>query len=245
MYHYYLSRGLDVVKVLAENFKNRTWWLPDLIPEEVIDEIQKRVKGIEFYQVNNDFTWSTKIGGSDSKVFYTIDYFGKESKIGREAPPNTIVIRDSVWFPRPFSHVENNQIWFNSFGKIIKGATGSSIVSPYRISGPSEVPNIFQHSSLTWQEVNTRFDNYFHCKDVFGELAIVSHNQEFPTVFPIRVKNREKLLMELEATLPEMWKNKYNLNSPLYKELVLIPLNNRLTKENLSELAVKIKASQV
>jgi hypothetical protein len=244
MYHYYLSRGIDVVKVLAENFKSRTWWLPDLIPCEIIDEVQKKVKGIEFYHVNDDFTWSAKISGPEPKVFYVVDYFGRESRVGRDGPPNTVVIRDSVWFPRPFSPIENNQVWFNSFRKIIRGTTGSSMVSPYRISGPNEVPNIFQHSALTWQEISIRFDNYYHCKDVFGDLAL-NYDQEFPSVFPIMVKNRDKLLMELDTPLPGMWKNSYNLPNHLYKSLTFIPLDSRFSKQALSELAVKIKAFQV
>lgn len=244
MHCYWLDRGLDSVKVLAENFKNRTWWLPDLICDEVIDEVKNRVRNIEFYRVNDDFTWTVKIVGTEPKVFYTVDYFGKESRLGREAPPNTIVIRDSVWFPEPFSPVENNQIWFNSLRKIIRGAKGSSIISPYRLSGPSEVPNIFKHPLLTWQEMNIRFDNYYHCRGLFSELSL-PYEQEFPSVFPIKVKNREKLLMELDTPLPGMWKNPYNLPNNLYKELTFIPIDSRFNKNSLTELSNKIKALQV
>lgn len=240
MFYYWLERGLDAVKVLSENFKNRTWWLPDLICDDIIDEVQKRVKNIEFYHIDRNFDWAPQVIGNDPKIFYVIDYFGKESRVGRETPPNTVVIRDSVWFPKPFSPVEHNQIWFNSFRKIIRGQKGSSIVSPYRLSGPSEVPNLFNNALLTWQEVSIRFENYYHCKDVLSEFDL-GINQEFPSVFPIRVKNREKLLMELDTPLPGMWKNKYNLPNELYGELTFIPVDSRFNKHSLTELADKIK----
>lgn len=240
MYNYWLDRGLDAVKVISENLKNRTWWLPDLICDEVLDEVKSRVKNIEFYKINDDFTWAAKVVGSDPKVFYVIDYFGKESRLGKEAPPNTIVVRDSVWFPKPFSPVEHNQIWFNSFRKIIRGAKGSTVISPYRLSGPSEAPNAYNHPMLTWHEMNIRFDNFHYCKEIFDKLA-VDVNQDFPTVLPIRLKNREKVLMELDTPLPGMWKNKHNLQNKLYRELSFIPLDSRFNKKSLSELADKIK----
>src|SRR5882672_7561436 len=95
---YWLDRGLDAVKVLTLNFKNRKWYLPDLICDEVLGIAKETVSNIEFYHVNDNFTWDMHIKPEDHapKVVYTIDYFGRESRIGREAPPNTIVIRDSV-----------------------------------------------------------------------------------------------------------------------------------------------------
>jgi hypothetical protein len=240
MYNYWLDRGLDAVKVLAENFKGRTWWMPDLICDEVLDEVKKRVRNVEFYNINDDFTFSVRVSGDEPKIFYVIDFFGKESRLGREAPPNTIVVKDSVWFPTPFSPVEHNQIWFNSFRKIIRGSKGSTMISPYRLSGPSEVPNAYNHPLLTWHEVGIRFENYYHCKEIFGKLA-VDLNQEFPSIFPIKLKNREKVLMDLDVPLPGMWKNKYNLPNNLYNELSFVPLDSRFNKAALSELADKIK----
>lgn len=240
MYHYWLDRGLDAVKVLSENFKNRTWWLPDFICDEVVDEIQKRVKNIEFYHIEEDLSWAAKVVGDNPKVFYLIDYFGKESRVGRDAPPNTIIIRDSIWFPKPFSPVEHNQVWFNSFRKIFRGQKGSTVISPYRLSGPAEVPNAYNHPLLTWQEMNIRFDNYYHCKSIFGKMAL-DLDQEFPSVFPIKLENREKILMELDTPLPGMWKNRHGLPNDLYKKLTFVPLDSRFGKRELTELANKIK----
>jgi hypothetical protein len=241
MYHYYTNRGLDTIDILAQNFQHWTWWLPDLICNDVVDTIKKYVKNIEFYQINYDFTWSTKVNGNNPKIFYVIDFFGKETKVGATAPPHTVVIRDSVWFPHPFSPVEHNQIWFNSFRKIFRGKKGSSIVSPYRLSGINEVPNLFHHPSLTWQEMNIRFKNYYLLKEILSEYAIPDHNQVFPTVFPIRLKNRDKVLAGIDTPLPRMWQNKYNLPNDLYCELTFVPIDSRFNEESLTALADKIK----
>src|SRR5882672_2256072 len=241
MYYYWLERGLDAVKVLAENFRNRTWYLPDFIPDEIIDEVKSRVKNIEFYHIDSLFNWSANVGtGSEPKVFYLIDFFGNESLVGKDSPPNTIVIRDGVWLPEPFIPVEHNQIWFNSFRKILPGQRGSAIISPYRLSGPSEVPNLYKHPLLTWQEIQVRNNNYYHCQDIFKDIRQL-HHHEFPSVFPILLKNREKVLMGLDVKLSDPWKDKYGLGNKLYKELTLIPIDSRFSKQDLTELADKIK----
>jgi len=242
MFKYYLNRGLDAVDSLAQNFKNRTWFVPDLICDEVLDALKKYDIKIEFYQINEDFTWSANVNGPDPKIFYVIDFFGKEARVGKDAPPNTIVIRDSVWFPYPFTPVEPNQIWFNSLRKIIRNAKGSSLISPYRISGLNEVPNISYHPSLTWWEMNRRFENYYLCNDLFKKFDARpnDNHQEFPSVYPIRLKNRDKILEKLDTPLPGMWKNKYNLSNKLYKELTFIPVDSRFNKESLTALAEKI-----
>lgn len=241
MFHYYLNRGLDAVEILANNFKNKKWLLPDLICGEVVDVLYNHKVDIEFYQINSDFSWAAKVTGNDPKIFYVIDYFGQESNLGRDAPPNTVVIRDSVWFPYPFTPVEHNQIWFNSLRKIIRGAKGSSVISPYRIQNASETPGIFYHPTLTWQEIDKRFENYYHCKEIFSEYEVPGHRQQFPSVFPIRLKNCDRVLEQLDTPLPGMWKNKYNLPSPLYKELTFIPLDSRFDKDRLTALADKIE----
>lgn len=241
MFKYYFNRGLDAVDTLAQIFKGRKWFVPDLICDEIIDTINKYEVNIEYYQVNYDFTWAAKVTGDQPSVFYVIDYFGQEAIIGRDAPPNTVVIRDSVWFPYPFTPVEHNQIWFNSLRKIIRGAKGSSMISPYRIPSLNEVPNLFNHSSLNWHEMNRRFENYNLCKELFSEYALPGHNQQFPSVFPIRLKDRDKILSKLEIPLPGMWKNKYNLPNKLYKELTFIPVDSRFNKESLTALASRIK----
>src|SRR5713226_9794066 len=193
MYYYWLERGIDVVKVLTENFKGRTWWLPDFIPDEIIGEVKSRVKNIEFYHIEDDLRWSPKIIGTDPKVFYSIDYFGRETNLGKESPFNTIMIRDSVGFPEPFTPIEHNQIWFNSYRKIIPGQRGAAVISPYRLSGPSEVPNLYKHPLLTWNEIQIRNENYYHCREVFKDIRIL-HHQDFPTVFPILLENRDEVL---------------------------------------------------
>jgi hypothetical protein len=243
MFKYYLNRGLDVVEILATTFNKRIWWLPDLICDEVVDVVKRHVANIEFYHVGEDLQWSANVGtGSEPRVFYVIDYFGSEysSRLGREAPLNTITIRDSVWFPYPFSSIEHNQIWFNSLRKVIRGAKGSSLISPFRLTGLNEVPNVFYHPSLTWNDMNKRFENYHFCKEILSKYAIRNHNQEFPSVFPIRLKHRDKVLEGLDTPLPEIWTNKHDLPNELYKDLMFIPLDSRFDKEKLADLATKI-----
>lgn len=243
MFKYYVNRGLDAVDILAQTFKNRTWWCPDLICDEVLEVLYNYEINVEFYQINSDFSWAAKVVGNDPKIFYSIDYFGKETRLGTDAPPNTIVIRDSVWFPYPFTPVEHNQIWFNSLRKILhaeRGIKGANIISPYRISGLQEVPNLFYHPSLTWWEMNKRFENFYLCKELFSKYAVHEHNQQFPSVFPIRLKNRDLILAGLDTPLPGMWRNRYNLPSKLYKELTFIPLDSRFNETSLTELADKI-----
>jgi hypothetical protein len=239
MFNYYTDRGLTSVEIIVNNFKNHTWWLPDLIPSEVLDIIKQYVSGtnIEYYQINDNFTWAAKVNGNNPKVFYTIDYFGKETKLGTTSPPNTITVRDAVWLPYPFLAVEHHQIWFNSLRKILPNTKGSSIVSPFRLSGIQEVPNIFQHPSLTWAEISIRWNNFYTLADIFGGVLFTP---DFPTVFPIRLKNRDKVIENLGTSLPEVWKNKYNLPNPLFKDLMFITIDSRYTKESLTALAEQI-----
>src|SRR5258706_9279808 len=243
MFKYFTNRGLDSIAILVQNFRNRTWFVPDLICDEVLDTLKKNDIKIEFYHIKEDFSWEAKVNDTNQKIFFVVDYFGKEAKVGRDAPPNTIVIRDSIWFPYPFSPVEPNQIWFNSLRKIIRNAKGSSIISPYRLSGVNEVPNISYHPSLTWLEMNTRFENYYLCNELFKKFDARPNDshQEFPSVYPIRLRNRDKVLEKLDTPLPGMWKNRYNLPNILYKELTFIPVDSRFDKESLTGLAGKIK----
>jgi len=243
MFKYYFNRGLDSVEALAQLFSSRVWWLPDLICPEVLEVIRRYVGRLEFYHINEDFSWAVKIADSEPKVFFSIDYFGKETDVGCEAPPNTIIIRDSVWFPYPFSPVRPNQIWFNSLRKIFhgqRGIKGSSLISPYRIPAYEEVPNIFNYHGLTWTEMNKRFENYHFCKEIFSKIAIKGHNQEFPSIFPIRLPYRERVLAGIDTPLPGMWADVYDLNNILYKELIFVPLDSRFNTDRLAELADKI-----
>lgn len=243
MHSYYFSRGLDVVELLAKQFRDREWYIPNLICDEVLDKIFEHVDNYRYYNVNDaNLSWSVDITTNRPKVVYTIAYFGKELVLGSESPPNAITIRDSVWMPHPFSPVENHQIWFNSLRKIIRGATGASVVSPFRLRGCNEVPNIFQHPSLYWDEINKRWDNFFALREFFTPEHQISYSPEFPTVFPVRLKNREKVLSQIETPLPGMWKNKYRMVNPLYRELTFIPVDSRFTPESVIEIAKQMVA---
>lgn len=245
MFYYYLDRGLSAVEVLAQTFSDRTWHLPNLICDEVLDKIKEYVTAIEFYEIKDDFSWAAKIGGGNPKIFYIVDYFGKEFRVGNSAPPNTIVIRDSVWFPYPYSRVEGNQIWFNSLRKIFRGAKGSSVVSAFRLQPLNEVQGIFNHPSLTWREVDIRFKNYYLSINLFNKFIIDDFLVDFPTVIPIRLKDRDRVLEEagLTGKLPGMWKNTHELDHSYYKELTFIPIDSRFDEAKLTELAQRIKSA--
>lgn len=245
MFNYYFDRGLSVVEHLANTFKGKRWFLPDLICDEVLAKIQEYVKNYEFYHINSDFSWSPTVLGDDPKIFYVIDYFGKECKLGGpSAPPNTTVIRDSVWFPFPYSRVEFNQIWFNSFRKIIRGTTGASVITPFRLAN-NEVNGIFQHPALTWKETDTRFHNFYFLRDLLTEYQVSNFVPDFPTVFPLCLPNRDTVLERagLTGKLPGMWAGKNGMKSfnPMYNELTFIPLDSRFDEDKLAELVYKIK----
>lgn len=237
MNHYYFNRGLDVVEELAKQFKTRHWMLPDLICDDVLDVIFKYVNDFSYYRVKDDFSWETQIKGPEPKVLFAITYFGKELWLKSDPPPNTIVIRDSIWMPRPFAHVESYQIWFNSFRKILRGAKGASVVTPYRLRGCPEVPNIYNHPDLYWDEINIRFNNFCELDKFLPEEYRVKYIPEFPTVFPVRLKRRDEVLSKIETPLPGMWKNKYKIANPLYKELTFIPVDSRFKRDDVLKIA--------
>jgi len=245
MFTYYLDRGLSAVEIIVRQFDDRIWYVPNLICDEVLDKIKEKVSNIVYYEINDDFGWAATIGGAEPKVFYIIDYFGKEFKVGSSAPPNTIVIRDSVWFPYPYSRVEGNQIWFNSLRKIFRGAKGCSMVSGFRFMQLDTVPNLYYHPYLSWEEADIRFKNYYKCIDIFNKHLIDDFLADFPTVFPIRLKNRDEVLERagLTGKLPGMWKNKHGLDHTYYKELTFIPIDSRFNEKSLTELASKIDAA--
>ena len=243
MFNYYLNRGLDCVEVIAKNLSERTWLLPDLLCPDVIDTIKANVKAVEFYHVGENLDWAIKIAELHPKVLFSVDYFGQENPSSDTAPPNTIIVRDSVWFPMPFSPVKHHEIWFNSWRKIyhaVKGIKGAFIISPYRLSGMDSIPNIANHHALTWWEMNKRWENYYFCKEIFKEFAISHHNQQFPSVFPIKLNNRDEILAELDTPLPRMWVDLHNLGNVLYNKLAFIPLDSRYTRESLAKLASRI-----
>jgi hypothetical protein len=237
-----MDRGLSVVELLVKVFKNRTWYIPDFIHDAVLEKIVEGIDNVECYEIGSNLSWATKVIGDDPKVFYVIDYFGRECKVGMPSPPNTIVIRDSVWFPYPFSHVDGNQIWFNSLRRLFANAKGASVISSYRLP-INEVPGVFYHPSLTWHEMDVRFANYYRCKRLFSKYEIIDFTPEFPTVFPMRIKNRDKILQlaGVEKHFLKPWMNKRDLPNPLYKELALLPIDSKLTEELLLSIACKIK----
>lgn len=239
-HHYYLSRGLDVVEELAKEFRTRHWVIPNLICDEVLDTVFKYVDDYSYYDVKDDFSWEAKIQGTEPKVIYTVTYFGKELWLGHSKTPNTIVIRDSVWMPRPFAPVESNQIWFNSFRKILRGAKGASVASPFRLRGLNEVPNLYSHPDLSWGEINTRMNNFCELSKFLPDENQIEYMPEFATVFPVRLKHRDEVLKQIEQPLPGMWKNKYKIAHPLYKELTFIPVDSRFDRDHVLRLAEKM-----
>lgn len=248
MFHYYLDRGLSSVELLAKSFRTRKWFLPELICPDVIDKIKEFGCDIEYYQVNVDLTCDIpRLNDTNPKILYLIDYFGKEHFIRKSLESeilcsNTVIIRDGVWFPYPFTEVKSNEIWFNSLRKIFRGSMGSSIVSPFRL-GNNEVTGVFHHPSMTWREVDIRFRNFYHCKELLQQFQIYSFEPKFPTVFPLRLKNRDKVLESagLTGKLPGMWSDKYNRSHPFYKELTFIPIDSRFNLDQLTETIQKIK----
>lgn len=242
MFHYYLDRGLSVVELLSKVLRDKTWLIPDLICDEVLSTIKENVEDIKYYSIDQNLNWSTikNSEDKDNNVIYIIDYFGRAPKI--KFSPNTILIRDSVWFPHPFEPIYGNQIWFNSLRKIFRGAKGASIISPYRLPSP-EVQGVFHHPNLTIQEMNVRFRNFNHLRKIIPELAIDKFEPDFPTVFPLKLKNRDEVLEKagLTGKLPGMWKNTHNLNNPLYEELTFLPIDSRFSEDQLSERVEKIK----
>lgn len=244
MFTYYQNRGLDCVNIIAKNLHNRTWWLPDLLCPDVISAIKDVVKNIEYYHIDEStLDWAPRILGNDLKVFYAVDYFGKETRLDGNTPRNTIIVRDSVWFPFPFTPVRGYEIWFNSLRKIFHAdrlSKGAFMISPFKFHGLESVPNIANHSSLTWWEMNKRWENYNICLELFNHHMVRTHYQDFPSVFPIILNNRDEVLEKLGTPLPGMWEDWHNLGNVLYDRLAFIPLDSRFNRQRLSDLAARI-----
>lgn len=241
MFTYYHNRGLDCVEAIAKNLPNRTWWLPDLLCPEVISKVKEHVKNVEFYHIYDDLGWVVP-SSANLDVIYTVDYFGRETVLN-DMPSHTVIVRDSVWFPYPFTPVRPNEIWFNSLRKIFhaeRGNKGAYIISPYMLRGIEPIPNLAKHPSLTWWGMNKRWDNYYLCRQIFSWYAIPNHIQRFPSVFPIILKNRDEILSKIDTPLPGMWSDSHNLGNLLYDRLAFIPLDSRFNKQRLSDLANRI-----
>jgi hypothetical protein len=234
---YRVHRGLDAVKVLAKTFSHRLWYVPDFICDEVLDVIIENVPKIKFYNVSEDFKYGT-VDMRQPCIFYSIDYFGKESL--QWTNPNVIMIRDSVWFPDPWSPVLPSQIWFNSQRKIIYGSHGAKIISYHDLP----VRNSFFNDILlpmSWNEVETRWVNWRTVNSVLADYR-VRYMPEFPTLYPILLPNRDEVLAKLGTPLPGHWKNKHNLDHPFYKTITYIPIDSRFDEEYLLDLSKRIKS---
>lgn len=250
-YTYTMRRGLDSVKLIVSNLKSKTWLVPDFICDEVLDVIKEHVADVQFYHVKDDFDLECKLEADPNKeyVIYTVDYFGSE-QAELQVSDKTIVVRDSVWFHIPVRGVKSNEIWFNSYRKILhaEGFKGSLIISPIPLYDMGMLQTIYPDEvsssviRLMWfhDELKARVKNLQCLTLELSQLAVMRQFQ-FPSVFPIRLKDRDHVLSQLDFKFPGMWKNKYNLDNKLYSELVLIPLDSRYSPADLTQLASNIK----
>jgi hypothetical protein len=230
---YFYNRGLDSLAYIGTKYRDRKWLLPDLICDEVIDLLNIPDNRIRYYHVNENFYFGYPHIPYDA-VFYSVDYFGLEQPKVNAA----IVIRDGVWFPYPQRHLEPNEIWFNSFRKIIRGATGSLLLG-IKPDSPLETGPI----RLTDKEQGRRHLNYGITKELLNKYSI-SYEPTHPTLFPIRLQNRDDVISKLKKDhnidLPGKWKNKYNLPNKLYNELTFLPLDSRFTVSDIISRCEKI-----
>lgn len=238
---YHIDRGLHAVEILAYNFKDYNWHLPNLICDEVLDTIYKHVDlfKIRFYEVNGllEYSWPRNLGQND--VFYSIDYFGKEYlpifSINEEP---FVLIRDGVMSPFPVSELKFNHIWFNSYKKMDRAfLVGGRLLSNFALMGAFGSPQPF---NFTFWELKKRRDNFNTLQEHLSWQRL-PFRPDFPTLFPILLKNRDEILSKLDVKLPGMWKNKYKLKHHYYDQLAFIPVDSRFEKDYLIDLANRIK----
>src|SRR5580658_9877350 len=137
MYAYATSTGLESVKLLADEFWLREWWVPDLICDDILDQLPLPIDRLNFYHIKDDLTidWIT-VDPVGECVFYTIDFFGEEQNIPLEnTTEGVITIRDNVFAAFPHRPLRRNEIWFNSLRKLVRGVTGSLILSSVELGG--------------------------------------------------------------------------------------------------------------
>ncbi len=242
MFAYTTNTGLDSLKLIIEKLHLRTWWVPDLICDEVLDEIKNYYSkiSIRFYHIKDDLTidWET-IDPVGYCVFYTIDFFGEEQDIPLEnTTEGVIAVRDSVFSLFPHRPLRRDEIWFNSLRKLVRGVTGSLILSTVELGGV-EASNT-QQLCLTYDELSIREDNKHTVSVLMPEFS-VEHHPTIPTLYPLRIKNRDEVLSSLDFKLPGMWKNKYKLNNKLYQELTFLPLDSRFSRQELVRRCDKIR----
>ncbi len=241
MFAYTTNTGLDSLKLIIEKLHLRTWWVPDLVCDEVLDEIKNYYSkiSIRYYHIKDDLTvdWST-VEPYGPSVLYLIDYFGEEQSHLGYHYPDIITIRDSVFTFYPKCDLRHNEVWFNSLRKLVRGVTGSLILSTVELGGVEA--SRAQQLCLTYDELSIREDNKHTVSVLMPEFS-VEHHPTIPTLYPLRIKNRDEVLSSLDFKLPGMWKNKYKLNNRLYDELTFLPLDSRFSRQELVRRCDKIR----
>lgn len=243
MFAYQTSTGLESVNLIIEKCRCRTWWVPDLICDEVYQLIESYFYwhniSVRTFHINDDLTidWSSiKIDGPS--VLYTIDYFGEEQSLTGHHYPDVIIIRDNVFATYPKREVREDEVWFNSLRKLVRGVTGSLILSSVELGGVEASST--QQLCLTYDELSIRQDNHHTVSILMPEFSI-EHHPVIPTLYPLRLKNRDEVLSQLDFKLPGMWKNKYKLSNKLYQELTFLPLDSRFDRLELVRRCDRIR----
>lgn len=234
MLAYVTDRGLDSLELICSKLSGRVFSMPDLVCDEVLQTVRKNNQ-VEFYHVNDDFSvdWGTV---SNPDVLFVIDYFGKEQEL--EVYPS-LVIRDGVWFPSITKPLSPNEIWFNSYRKIVRKAKGSLIQSSIDLGREQRTINL--EIQIDW---SIRHSNFDALKKVLRDYSI-NFVPKYPSLFPVRLANREEVLDKLGRKgikLPGMWKNYSRIPHPLYKELTFIPVDSRFVPKHMVEIGEKIKS---
>jgi hypothetical protein len=243
--HYsFHSRGMESLRTICRStFANLKIAVPDFICDRVLSVIRLYCQ-TAFYHINPDLT----IDGSsipDADVFYTIGYFGNVEEIPDKIKNRGIpVIRDGVWFPYPFSWVEPNEIWFNSFRKAAYPANGSLLIwgaeSAGRLSSGScssvgDIGAILQAASHP--ERVARADNYRTAQNILWNRVLGA--PAFPAVMALDVIDqrnvRERLHVE-GIEMPGMWENHTGEHraQPLYDTLMILPCDSRFNQMSMA-----------
>jgi hypothetical protein len=113
--------------------------------------------------------------------------------------------------------------------------SGSKIYSHFDLDAQRMFGHLYE---ISWDEYDVRWRNYDLVRKQFGKCG---PTPEFPTIYPIKLKNRQHVLDNLDIKLPGMWEDTFNLGNPLYKQLAFIPLDSRFDSESLTKLCNRIK----
>jgi hypothetical protein len=234
LYSYTTPRGICCIDLICRALRYKVWYLPDLICDDVVEKVRYYVPNgqIKFYHVNEDFSLDLSNIITKNSVIYTIDYFGME----QPAQPDHIHIRDGVWFPNVNRPISDDEVWFNSFRKIYRGSYGSLCLSSFDlgVSEPFSLPAV----TIQW---DVRWRNYETLKRHLEKFSI-PYTPMFPSLFPIRLNNRDEVLSKLEIKTPGMWKGELTPLHPFYKQLAFLSLDSRFSTSDLTQLASQIEA---